>query len=205
MYHSSLDKRSIQNDQNSIDTHSICPFGFKPTHPELVCRGKGVCCISSEDSDCCNECTKNRCEGVGGRWIALYSKKSNFQTTSCKSRSACLIGKIMKSFSGYVTAHLCLGYKLYTLDIKLIISDCSYKKLKSVVITEGYTLGSYETSSSEECRGKCDQTEQCFNFRFCSRENKCKLFQRMLSGSEPQAEPDGKCSTFYKKCNSKTD
>ena len=70
-------------------------------------------------------------------------------------------------------------------------------------MTEGVTLGSYETSSSEECREKCDQTERCYNFRFCEYGKKCKLFQRMLSGSEPESETDEKCFTFYKKCKYK--
>ena len=88
---------------------------------------------------------------------------------------------------------------------KWIISECSYEKLKAVAITEGVTLGSYEISTSEECREKCDQTERCNNFRFCAYDKKCKLYQGMLRGSEPEAESDGNCVTFYKKCKYKTD
>ena len=86
-----------------------------------------------------------------------------------------------------------------------IISECSYEKLKAVAITEGVTLGSYEISTSEECRERCDQTERCNNFRFCAYDKKCKLYQGMLRGSEPEAESDGNCVTFYKKCKYKTD
>ena len=65
-----------------------CPPGFTHAPSWLLCKTrKGVCCIVSDD--CCGDCAKNRCNGVGGDWIQMQVKSKS----ACKSPGACHIGK----------------------------------------------------------------------------------------------------------------
>ena len=77
----------------SLVSRAVCPTGFIPSPSGMNCQGKGQCCISSAVTDCCDDCARNRCERVGGKWTPLYAKKRAVEKSSCKTLSTCLIGK----------------------------------------------------------------------------------------------------------------
>ena len=64
---------------------------------------------------------------------------------------------------------------------------------------EGASLGEQLNKSQKECEAICDNTENCKSFSYNLEKQKCWLFDRDLTGNEPQIEWMD-YYTVYKNC-----